>query len=70
MQVNEIRVVAVGTVLWGLAFLALLPLKGTLDRHGSGWWLWVCVAGVGLGLIGLRLVARHRAAQRRGAPRS
>jgi Mg2+ and Co2+ transporter CorA len=57
--------VTVGTALWGVAFLVLLPLHGRLSDSGRGWWLWVCLAGFGLGLLGTWWVRRRREAYRR-----
>jgi hypothetical protein len=67
MTANEVLVIGVGTGLWLLAFVVLLPFKGDLDRHGAGWWLWVCIAGFGLGLMGLRMMTRRRSRARRSA---
>jgi hypothetical protein len=59
------------TVAWAVALVVLICLRGTLpgDVH---WWIWTCVAGVGLGGFGLcyvpflkrkraRLAAAHAA---------
>ena len=52
-----------GTVAWVVAGLVLLPWRHT---HPS--WLWICVAGVLLGFLGLAVMFRHDAIrrQRRG----
>ena len=52
--------VAVGTALWGLAFLALLPFRDDLAADGRERWLWTCLAGFGLGLYGVYYVRRRR----------
>jgi hypothetical protein len=65
LDVDAARIVAGGTVLWFVAFLVLLPLHGRLVAHGHELWLWTCLAGVGLGLLGLPLCLRQRAAVRR-----
>ena len=39
----------VGTALWAIAFVLLLPFYGRLEDDGHLWWLWTCVAGFGLG---------------------
>jgi hypothetical protein len=57
LEVNVFTLVLAGTGLWVVGFLALLPVR---DSHPG--WLWVCVAGFGLGLIGLFLT-RHRRRQ-------
>jgi len=62
LDVDGVGVVTTLTGLWALAFLVLLPFKGRLDEHGTGWWLWTCVAGVGLGLFGIWFCRRRRAA--------
>ena len=36
----------------GVAFVLLLPFYGRLEDDGHLWWLWTCVAGFGLGLVG------------------
>ncbi|MDP9418388.1 MAG: DUF2530 domain-containing protein, partial [Actinomycetota bacterium] len=55
----DVRVVTAGTALWALAFLALLPFTDGLARAGHGWWIWTCLAGVGLGLFGIELCRRR-----------
>lgn len=60
VQMNARRVVAVGTTLWFIAFVALLPFYGWLGRHDHRIWLWTCLAGWVLGIIGLLLIMRHR----------
>ena len=64
MRVNARRVVAVGTALWFIGFVALLPFYGWLGDHGHRIWLWTCLAGWILGLIGLAIMSRHRKAGR------
>lgn len=70
LDVDGVRTVEVGTGLWLLGFLALLPFSGTLADQGRLWWLWSCLAGFGLGLFGLEYCRRRRKlrAERRGAP--
>ena len=62
LDVTGVRTVTVGTVLFLVAGLALLPFLGWLEDHDRVWWLWTCVAGFGLGLFGFsycRRRARH-----------
>ncbi|GAB2993017.1 DUF2530 domain-containing protein [Streptomyces pseudoechinosporeus] len=56
-----------GTILWFVLFLAQLPFYGWFDDHGHLWWLWTCLAGAGLGLIGIWYVRRWDAAIKRVA---
>jgi Protein of unknown function (DUF2530) len=52
--------VTVGTIAWAVALVVVLSLRGTLDAHDSGWWIWVCVTGLLLGLGGCWWVRRRR----------
>lgn len=72
LDVDGVRTVAVGTALWALAFVLLLPFYGRLEESGRLWWLWTCAAGFGLGIIGwdyCRRRRRHAAARRERGPR-
>ncbi|MBB3042072.1 MULTISPECIES: DUF2530 domain-containing protein [Nocardioides] len=60
MDVDGVRTVEVGSALWLVAFVALLPFYGRLEESGRLWWLWTCMAGLGLGLIGLEYCRRRR----------
>lgn len=60
LDVDGVRTVQVGTALWGLAFLLLLPFSGSLEADGRLWWLWTCVAGFGLGLLGIDSCRRRK----------
>jgi hypothetical protein len=61
VQMNARRIVAVGTAIWFVAFVALLPFYGWLGRHDHRIWLWTCLAGWILGIIGWAIMMRHRA---------
>jgi Protein of unknown function (DUF2530) len=54
-----------GIVLWAVAGLALLPFRDTLEAHGHGSWLAICVAGFLWGFPGLAVMIRHDANRRR-----
>jgi hypothetical protein len=59
-DVDGLRAVAVGTVLWAIGFVVLAVFRNDLDEEGLGWWLWTCLAGVGLGLLGLEYTRKRR----------
>lgn len=63
LDVDGVRTVEVGSALWFLGFLALLPFYGELEANGRVWWLWACLAGFGLGLFGLEYCRRRRKAR-------
>ncbi|WP_241672063.1 DUF2530 domain-containing protein [Streptomyces sp. IB2014 016-6] len=56
-----------GTLIWFVLFLVQIPFYGWFDDHGHLWWVWTCLAGAGLGLIGIWYVLRRDAAIRRAA---
>ncbi len=60
LDVTGVRTVLVGSIIWLIGFIALLPFHATLVDHGRGWWLWTCLAGFGLGLLGLEYCRRRR----------
>jgi hypothetical protein len=60
LDVDGVRTVAIGSVAWIVAFVAMLPFIGTLRDHDKLSWLWICIAGFGLGLIGLEYCRRRR----------
>lgn len=59
VEAHTTRIVLIGTVLWALAFLALLPFGDELADADRSSWPWVCLAGVGLGLLGLVICIRR-----------
>lgn len=67
LDVDGVRTVEVGTAAWLVAFVALLPFYGRLEDSGNEWWLWTCLAGFGLGLLGLEYCRRRRKAHREAA---
>jgi hypothetical protein len=54
-----------GMALWAIAGLVLLGFWSTLEAHGRGHWLAVCVAGLIVGVPGLALMMLHDARRRR-----
>jgi hypothetical protein len=66
LDLSGIPTVIVGIVAWALAFVVLLIFRDDLRKNGDGWWLWVTVAGFGLGWIGLAYCRRRWAAIQAG----
>ncbi|GAA2222893.1 DUF2530 domain-containing protein [Streptomyces amakusaensis] len=56
-----------GTILWFVLFLAQLPFYGWFADRDLQWWVWTCLAGAGLGLIGIWYVRKRDAAIKRAA---
>lgn len=60
VDVDGVLAVTVGTALWALAFVVLLPFRDRLEDNDAGWWLATCLAGVGLGIFGIYYCRRRR----------
>lgn len=60
LDVDGVSAMTIGTALWAAAFVILL-ITGTRFSDSNGWWLSVCAAGCGIGVIGM-LFTRRRAA--------
>ena len=52
LDVDGTWTVAVGSGLFLLAFVALLPFYGSLEDAGRAWWVWTCLCGFVLGVVG------------------
>jgi hypothetical protein len=59
-------IVVPATVLWFVAFIVLLFFTDELRAHDAMLWLWTCLAGWILGLMGLSVYGWQRSAARRG----
>jgi hypothetical protein len=71
LEGNDQLITLVVTGAWAVALIVLLILRGHLAPQDR-WWVWVAVAGCGIGLFGLAYVpwlkrGRQRAADRRAA---
>jgi hypothetical protein len=68
LEGNDQVVTAVITAAWAISLVIVLVLRNQLPP-GQRWWVWTCVAGLGLGLFGLWYVPRLKRARARGAER-
>ena len=59
-------IVVPGTIAWFVAFVGLLFFTDSLRTHHAMTWLWTCLAGWILGLVGLAIYGWQRSAARRG----
>lgn len=56
------KVVALGTALWGAGLLVLGVLRLTDAAEVQGWWFVMCACGLVLGLYGVHYCRRRHAA--------
>jgi hypothetical protein len=60
VRIDARKIVLAGTAAWFLGFVVLLPFWTWLGEHDHRVWLWTCLAGGVLGLVGYALMAKHR----------
>ncbi len=61
LETDDVKIVAGGTALWAVALVVLVALK-VAGTQVHGWWLVMCLAGVVLGLAGVRYCGRRKRA--------
>jgi hypothetical protein len=66
LDLSGIPTVIFGIAAWAVAFVVVLIFRSDLKKDGDEWWLWVTVAGFGLGWIGLLYCRRRWAAIQAG----
>lgn len=66
LDVDGVAVMTIGTVLWGVALVVLLA-TGIRPADDNGWYLGVCIAGMGMGALGIIYTRRRRAVYRAAA---
>jgi hypothetical protein len=60
VRMNTGRIVLVGSVLFFVAFLVLLLCWSKLRSAHHEIWLWTCLAGWLLGILGWLVIVKHR----------
>jgi Protein of unknown function (DUF2530) len=65
LHVDTVRVVLAGTAVWVVALVVLLLLGDRVDRM----WIWTCLAGIGLAVLGLWVMRLQGQLPRRRASR-
>ncbi|MFJ6746719.1 MULTISPECIES: DUF2530 domain-containing protein [unclassified Streptomyces] len=56
-----------GTILWFALFIGQVPFYSWYADRDLTWWVWTCLAGGGLGLLGIWYVRKRDAAIKRAA---
>ena len=56
---DDRRAVLIGCGIWLFALIATVLLRDDLHSTGRGWWVWVCVAGLVLGTLGVGYLHSH-----------
>ena len=68
LEANDQLVTGSITICWAVALIVLLIVRGSLPA-GTRWWIWVCVAGLAMGLFALWYVPRLKRGRARAAAR-
>lgn len=53
MKTDDRKAMLIGIVLWLVGLALLLFFIVPLTEAGNVWWLWTCIAGIALGLVGI-----------------
>jgi hypothetical protein len=61
LEVNGITAVTLGTVIWSVATLIMVLMRDQLESAGRGNWIAIGLAGIMLGLLGMRYTKRRAA---------
>lgn len=59
VRISMLKIVGIGMVVWAVALVLTLAVP-ILHQDDRWWWPWCCVAGIGLGAIGLAYLRRGR----------
>lgn len=68
VQFDGTKLVVAGSIAWFVGFVVLLFMKSELDAAGQTVWLWTCLAGWVLGLLGIGLMRWQASTARRRGP--
>jgi Protein of unknown function (DUF2530) len=68
LEANDQVVTAAITVGWAVALIVLLAVRTDIPPRDR-WWIWTCVAGVGIGVFGLLYVPRVKRSRERATRR-
>ncbi len=68
LEANDQLVTGSITICWAVALIVLLIVRDSLPA-GTRWWIWVCVAGLAMGLFALWYVPRLKRGRARAAAR-
>lgn len=59
MAADVVKIIVTGMACWLAAFLVLLlGFRHELAAHHTTFWLWACLAGIGLGIVGMPYALR------------
>ena len=64
LQTHDLKAVLVGIAVWSVALVILLARAFSTDGDSDDRWVWVCLAGLVLGAVGVRHVRRRSATDR------
>ncbi|MFM9877430.1 MAG: DUF2530 domain-containing protein [Rhodoglobus sp.] len=53
VKTDDRKPMLIGIAVWLVALAVMLVFLAPLTQAGHIWWLWTCIAGIGLGLIGV-----------------
>ncbi len=59
VKTDDRKPMLIGILAWLVALAVMLVFIGPLTEAGNTWWLWTCVVGIALGLVGILYTNRR-----------
>ena len=59
LDVDGVKTFKIGTAAFVIALIVCLALNQGLTEHGQQWWIWTCVTGIVIGLLGIVYTTRR-----------
>jgi len=66
LSVDARKVILIGTILFAVAAVALLPFWNWLGDHDHRVWFWTALSGAVMGVVSLPLIRKHTGEGRLG----
>jgi hypothetical protein len=68
LQTDDRKAAGVGIGVWLALLVVAVGFRNDLVSDGRGWWIWTCVAGAALGVLGLAYLHHREVRQRPDLP--
>lgn len=59
LDVDGVKTTKICTTAFAIALILCLIFNQKLAEHDTGWWIWTCVTGVILGILGVTYTSRR-----------
>lgn len=59
LDVDGVKTFKIGTAAFALALILCLVFRSKLAEYGHEWWIWTCVTGIVIGILGIIYTSRR-----------